>query len=117
MYATVMTPKIAPGSSFSMLYCANRISSLTGASTIDVIPANLASVVDAFISVPPVNSWTTLSQCHQRADDVSERDQAEHDAGQFAQQAVLREPRSCGGLSRFVDVGDCRESCFVSGCV
>ena len=53
MYATVMTPKIAPGSSFSMLYCANRISSLIGASTTEVIPANLASVIDAFNSILP----------------------------------------------------------------
>src|SRR3984957_4705353 len=117
MYATVMTPKIAPGSSLSMLYCANRISSLTGASTIDVIPGNLASVVDAFISFSRKISSDDLGQGHQRADDVSERDQAEHDTGQFAEQTVLREARSGGGFDRFVVAGDCVESCFVSGCV
>jgi len=60
MYATVMTPKIAPGSSFSMPYCANRSSSLTGASTTEVIPANLASVVDAFILISPVKFFGRL---------------------------------------------------------
>ncbi len=54
MYATVMTPKIAPGE--FVQHAVLREPGLFadfGASTIDVIPANLASVVDAFISILP----------------------------------------------------------------
>src|SRR5208337_2447845 len=116
MYATVMTPKIAPGISFSMLYCASRVASLTSAAwLIDAIPASLASVVDAFISNSSRKFGRLLCQRQQRADDISEREQSEHYAGQFAQQTVLREPGSCGGFDCFVDVGDHCESCFV-GC-
>ncbi len=54
-YATVMMPNSAPGISLSMLYCARRVAALTSvASSSEAIPASLASVVDAFISIPPV---------------------------------------------------------------
>ena len=40
MYATVMMPKIAPGISLSMLYCANLVPSLTSVCSIEM-PENL----------------------------------------------------------------------------
>src|SRR5580704_7649534 len=115
MYATVMMPKIAPGISLSMLYCASRVPSLTSVCSIEM-PANLSVVVDAFILISPV-TFDSLGQRDERADDVSERDQTEHDAGQFAEQTVLREPGSCGCFRGFVGVGDHSEGCFVGVCV